>query len=188
MSNDSSALYTSNTNQDLLTSPALLLYFHDIFVTAKQFHNMNFKNDALCKTYAAVFKVMVQTYGFHRSNKSNLFTPYPQRYKLLPPQVRGDRWPCSTHVAYFCKVTQINLLASQAITSINRAITGISTQQLFKILKLNVKNTSVCALNYTISVCRKKCHLKNGEFSDSSQFLCLNDKKFRLCQYVKWDQ
>lgn len=31
--------YTSNTNLDLLTSPALLQYFNDIFVTAKQFHN-----------------------------------------------------------------------------------------------------------------------------------------------------
>lgn len=64
MSNDSSALYQnrSNVNQDLPTLPALLLYFHGIFVTVKQIHNVNFKNDALCKTHAAVFKGMVQMY------------------------------------------------------------------------------------------------------------------------------
>lgn len=66
MSNDSSALYQnmSNAKQDLLTSPALLLYFHGIFITVKPLHNVNFKNDALCKTHAAVFKGMVQMYLF----------------------------------------------------------------------------------------------------------------------------
>lgn len=39
---------TSSTNEDLLILPALLLYF-DIFVTAKQFHNVIFKNDILSK-------------------------------------------------------------------------------------------------------------------------------------------
>lgn len=111
MSNDSSALYqnTSNANQDSLTLPAWLLYFHDIFVTVKQLHNVNFKNDALCKTHAAVFKGMVQMYLFGRSNQSNLYTLHPQRYKSLPPHVRGDKWPRSMQVAYFCKVIQINL-------------------------------------------------------------------------------
>lgn len=153
---------------------------------------MNFKNDALCKTYAAVFKLMVQTYVFCRSNQSNLFTPQPQRYKLLPPQGRGDH----IHVAYFCKVKQINSLVFLTLVIYflfnlsrnrytisfsllaSRAITSISKQELLKILKLKVKDTTVCALNYSTSVCRKKCHLKSGEFFDSSQFLCLNDKKF----------
>lgn len=128
--------------------------------------------------------------------------PNPQRYKLLPPQGRGDH----THVAYFCKVTQINSLVFLTLVIYflfnlsrnrytisfsllaSRAITSISKQELLKMLKLNVKDTSVCALNYSIFVCRKKCHLKSGEFFDSSQFLCLNDKKFQHCQYVKWDQ
>lgn len=67
-----------NTNQDLLTLPALLLYFHDIFVTAKQFHNVNLKNDALCKTYAAVFTLIVQTYIFCQSNQIIYLTPTPR--------------------------------------------------------------------------------------------------------------
>lgn len=165
----------------MLTLPALLLYFHDIFVTAKQFHNVNLKNDALCKTYAAVFTLIVQTYIFCRSNHIIYLTPTPRgtNYYL---HKWGDMWPCSTHVAYFCKVTQINLLVFLTLViyflfkltrnrytiscslSASRAITSISKQQLLKILKLNVRNTSVCALNYTISVCRKKkSHLENWE-------------------------
>lgn len=80
ISNDSSALYQnmSNTNQDLLTSPPLLLYLHGFFGTVKQLcHNVNFKNDALCKTHAAVFKRMVQMYLFSRSSQSNLYALHP---------------------------------------------------------------------------------------------------------------
>lgn len=54
----------SNTKQDLLTLSALLPYFHDTCVTAKQLHNADFKNDILCKTYAPLFELMPQTNNF----------------------------------------------------------------------------------------------------------------------------
>lgn len=51
---------TSNTNQDLLTLSALLVYFHDTCIKAKQFHDAVLKND----TYTPLFELMPQTNNF----------------------------------------------------------------------------------------------------------------------------
>lgn len=100
--------YTSNTNQDLIISQALLLYFHDFVMasftmwTLRMIHNtkhmqLSSKWWSKCMYFADLTRVIY-------------LSSTPRSINYYRPQARGDRWPCSTHVVYFYKITQINFL------------------------------------------------------------------------------
>lgn len=110
MSNDSSALYqnTSNANQDLHTLPYYCISM--IFLSQQN----NFTMWILRMMHYAKH-MQLSSKGW---SKCMYFADLPRAIYIpsIPGGInyclhtRGDRWPCSTQVAYFRKVTQINLL------------------------------------------------------------------------------